>query len=179
MTDMSGFWVILTAGTVFLVFFTWISSIREKRFHGYPRFVAFEGIFILVLLNRNAWFLDPWSFRQLVSWALLLVSLAAVIAGFTALRRYGKPDGRFENTTRLVNRGIYGLIRHPMYASLLFFGAGAFLKGIGLAQAVVLGFTIAVTWLTALMDEKEMKARFGAEYTDYMSKTRRFIPFLI
>ena len=30
----------------------------------------------------------------------------------------------------------------------------------------------------ARLDEREMTARFGAAYADYMKRTKRFIPFL-
>jgi hypothetical protein len=46
---VNGFWLTLAAGTVFLLYATWVVSIREKRRHGYSRFFAFESLFILVL----------------------------------------------------------------------------------------------------------------------------------
>jgi len=32
--------------------------------------------------------------------------------------------------------------------------------------------------ITALIEEREMKARFGADYALYMRTTKRFVPFL-
>jgi Putative protein-S-isoprenylcysteine methyltransferase len=175
---VSGFWIALAAGTVFLLVFSWFSSIRENRLHGYPRFFAFEGVFVLILLNLRSWFRDPFSPRQILSWILMLSSLAAVSAGFLTLRRHGRAEGNFEKTTRIVDRGIYGRIRHPMYASLIFLAAGVFLKDVRAVPAVVLAVVTAAALAAARLDEREMTARFGAAYADYMKRTKRFIPFL-
>ena len=176
---MIGFWITLIAGTVFFLIFTWTSSVREKRFHGYPRFFAFESVFVLVLLNAKTWFRDPLSPRQILSWLFLLASIAAVAAGFGALWKHGKPEGSFENTSRVVDRGIYRFIRHPMYASLLYLGLGAFLKDMRLITGIFLIIVIVASWITAVMEEQEMKTKFGAEYAAYMTKTKRFIPFVL
>jgi len=172
------FWPALAAGTAFLLVFTWVSSIREKRFHGYPRFFAFEGVFALVLLNLKAWFRNPLSPAQVFSWLLLAASVVSVAAGILALRRFGRAEGHFENTTLLVDRGIYSVIRHPMYASLIFFAAGAFLKGVRPVTGALLAVVLVSAWMTARMEEREMTARFGAEYAAYMKRTKRFIPGL-
>jgi protein-S-isoprenylcysteine O-methyltransferase Ste14 len=176
---VTGFWLPFAIGTAFLLYFTWTSSVREKRLHGYPRFFAFESIFVLVLLNGRSWFRDPLSPRQVVSWLMLTASIGVIVAGFGTLRKHGKPEGNFENTTRLVDVGIYKFIRHPMYASLVFLGIGVFLKGVRLITALVLAINLAACWITALMDEREMKARFGDEYAAYMKTTKRFIPFVL
>lgn len=176
---MTRFWIWLIAGTVFLMVFSWVVSIREKRFHGYPRFFAFESVFLLVLLNAHPWFRDPLSPRQILSWLFLLASIMVAAAGVLALKKYGQPRGpNFENTTRLVDQGIYRRIRHPMYASIMFFGIGAFLKGITPVTLVILTVNLAACVLTAVMEEREMKATFGPAYVSYMETTKRFIPFV-
>jgi protein-S-isoprenylcysteine O-methyltransferase Ste14 len=79
----------------------------------------------------------------------------------------------------LVEVGVYRFIRHPMYASVLALGWGAFLKRpsiVGLALALCASGFLAAT---AVVEERENVARFGASYTAYMKGTRRFVPFLI
>jgi protein-S-isoprenylcysteine O-methyltransferase Ste14 len=78
---------------------------------------------------------------------------------------------------RLITRGIYRRIRHPMYAAL-------FLHGIGLALAVpnrVAGpsYLAALAILIAFRigaEERMMLETFGEEYTTYMARTKRFVP---
>lgn len=168
--------VICTLG--FLVF-TWRFSIKAKRPHGIARFFAFECILLLVLLNSMIWFEDPLAWNQIVSWLVLILSLFLAIQGFLLLRLIGKPKGDFENTTRLVTSGLYRYIRHPLYASLLWLGTGVFLKNISLETTTLAIINIIALVITAKLEEKEMLAKFGEEYTAYMKKTKMFIPFVL
>jgi protein-S-isoprenylcysteine O-methyltransferase Ste14 len=45
---------------------------------------------------------------------------------------------------------------------------------------VMLGIILVIAIIfTALMEEKEMIAKFGDQYREYMHETKRFIPFVI
>lgn len=78
---------------------------------------------------------------------------------------------------RLISQGVYRAIRHPMYSALTLYSAG---------QALVIpnwvaGFSngIALAVLLALRlgaEEKMMTEQFGAEYTAYSARTKRFVP---
>jgi protein-S-isoprenylcysteine O-methyltransferase Ste14 len=168
-------WILATA-TIALVAFNWQFSIKARRFHGVFRFFSFESIAILVLLNWRFWFVDPFSWNQIISWIVLVGSLPLAFEGFRLLRIVGKPLGQFENTTKLVTVSVYRYIRHPLYASLILLGTGVFLKSIswtGIALAVLnLGALVA----TARTEEKEMVRTFGMEYEAYMKQTHMFIP---
>ena len=169
-----------------IVLLSW-RPLRDLRSHGFYRFFAFELLSALILLNVPVWFRDPLSARQLVSWFLGAVSIGLAIEGFRLLRAIGRPAPTaaqsanlpFENTTTLVTVGAYRLIRHPLYASLLALVWCAYLKnpfaigGIALAP-VASGFLVA----TAVAEERENLASFGAPYAVYMKHTRRFVPFL-
>jgi len=104
-------------------------SLRNPRSHGFFRCFAFECLLALALLNIGVWFSAPWSPLQIMSWLLLLASAFLALHGFGLLRKIGRPNGSIEATTVLVTSGAYKYIRHPLYASLLSFGCGVFLKG--------------------------------------------------
>jgi protein-S-isoprenylcysteine O-methyltransferase Ste14 len=170
---------ILIPGTLLIMVFSWLLSIRRKRYHGIARFFSFESIFIIVLLNVKIWFREPFSMLQIISWILLISSIYFAIAGFILLKRVGKPDSNFENTSVLVKEGFYKYIRHPLYLSLFMVGTGAMLKDPGFPQLVLGAINLVAVWLTARIEEKEMIARFGGEYEKYMKGTKMFIPFII
>ena len=147
-------------------------SLPAPRCHGFYRFFAFELLLTLVLLNAPNWFRDPFSTSQLASWALLIVSTGLAIVAFRLFFKVGKPAHGasdetnlwFENTTTLIATGVYRRIRHPMYASLMGLGWGAFLKhpgwlGFGLALGAS-GFLVA----TSVTEERENVVRFGVPY---------------
>jgi protein-S-isoprenylcysteine O-methyltransferase Ste14 len=172
-------YIILITGTVFIIVVSWFLSIRYKRYHGIARFFAFESIFVLVLLNLKIWFRNPFSLLQIISWILLILSAYTVVAGFLLLSKKGKPDSNFENTSLLVKSGIYKLIRHPLYLSLLLLGTGIMLKNPEPLQIALGLINLIAVWITARIEEKEMIAKFGEVYKEYIKDTRMFIPFLL
>ncbi|MGA2407228.1 MAG: isoprenylcysteine carboxylmethyltransferase family protein [Bacteroidales bacterium] len=170
---------ILIAGTILIILFSWFLSIKFKRYHGIARFFAFESVFILVLLNYKVWFVNPYSPFQIVSWILLILSAYVVITGYLLLKRKGKPDSNFENTSLLVKSGIYGYIRHPLYLSVFLLGIGVMLKNPQVAQLILGVINLLAVYITAHIEEKEMMAKFGDDYKAYMQETKMFIPFVI
>jgi protein-S-isoprenylcysteine O-methyltransferase Ste14 len=166
------------AGTIFIILFSWFLSIKYKRYHGIARFFAFESVFILVLLNYKAWFNNPFSPIQIVSWILLFLSIYVVLTGYWLLKRKGKPDINFENTSVLVKSGIYAWIRHPLYLSVFLLGTGVMLKNMGSYQIGLGIINIIAIYITARIEEKEMVAKFGNEYKAYMEETKMFIPYI-
>ncbi|HWG59273.1 MAG TPA: isoprenylcysteine carboxylmethyltransferase family protein [Candidatus Acidoferrales bacterium] len=103
---------------------------------------------------------------------------------FTRVRR-DLGDARLVGHTELLgggeiaNRGVYARIRHPRYlASFLA------LVGACLLAATCLMWTIAAIWTVLtfaaiLMEEREMRARFGASYEVYARRVPRFLPSFI
>jgi protein-S-isoprenylcysteine O-methyltransferase Ste14 len=169
----------LVIGTVIIAAFSWYFSLREKRYHGIARFFSFESIFILVMLNWRVWFKDAFSFHQIISWVLLLVAIYPVIAGFLTLHVKGKPeDNHIERTTVLVKSGIYKYIRHPLYCSLFLLGTGVMLKDPGIIQLIFGAVNLLAVYFTARIEEREMTAKFGTQYKEYMNNTKMFIPYL-
>jgi protein-S-isoprenylcysteine O-methyltransferase Ste14 len=171
--------VTLIAGTLIILVFSWFYSVKHGRFHGIPRFFSFESIFVLVLMNLKIWFHDPLALLQVISWILLILSAYFGITGFVLLMRVGKPDTNFENTTVLVQSGLYRYIRHPLYSSLLFLGTGIMLKNPGILQVVLGLVNLASLFITARIEEKEMIRKFEDKYSEYMQRTKMFIPYVL
>jgi protein-S-isoprenylcysteine O-methyltransferase Ste14 len=170
--------LVFIAFSILLVAFSWFVSLREKRYHGIPRFFVFEGLLLLGLLQADAWFIDPLAVRQLISWFLFGASIGYAFFGIFIYLKKGRPGENFENTTRLVTSGLYKYIRHPMYGSLLFLAWGMFLKDISTWSIIAVFLISIAVYLTCKIEEKEMLAKFGAEYQQYMSGTKLFIPYL-
>lgn len=172
---------IITAGigTIIIILFSWFLSIKHKRYHGIARFFAFESIFIMVILNIRVWFHDPFSLNQIISWIFLTLSLYPAIAGYVLLNRIGKPTANFENTSILVKTGLYKYIRHPLYLSVFLLGTGVMMKDPGPLQLLLGTVNLIAICITARMEEKEMIARFGEEYLQYMKETKMFIPYIL
>ena len=162
-------------------------TLFNLRTHGFYRFLSWECILWLFASNYRYWFIDPFSVRQIFSWILLIISAIIVIMGVVQMKRRGRPGRgkkqdslyRFEQTSRLVDTGIFKYIRHPLYSSLLFLTWGILLKQITINLIVISIFSSIFLIITALIDEKECLDYFGEEYRLYMQRTRMFVPFLI
>jgi len=168
--------VVLSAAAVAASMHAW----RTQQTYGYFRFLAFESLAVLVVLNANRWFREPLSLRQILSWTILAGSTALAIHGVCLLRRVGRAQNRvMEDTQTVVQTSVYRYIRHPLYASLLFFGWGVFLKGVD-PPSLVLASTATAFWImTARYEERFNIAHFGAAYTDYMKRTKMFVPLVL
>jgi protein-S-isoprenylcysteine O-methyltransferase Ste14 len=161
-------------------------SIVKIGSHGFFRFLAWEAMLGLILLNAKTWFTDPFRPGQIVSWIFLSISAVLALMGYFRLRGAGRPGKSrtepelvgFEKTTRLVDTGVYGVIRHPMYASLVCLAAGIFFKRASLPAAGLTLVSAACLALAAIVEEKECADHFGEEYRKYMKRTKRFIPFV-
>ena len=178
--------VILAVVTATLSFIS-RSSLTRLHSHGFYRFIAWELILFLFLININFWFNQPFSFFQVISWLLLLLSLVPLTMGLILLHKMGKPGSSrqsdqallsFEKTSHLVKVGIFRYIRHPLYASLLLLSWGIFFKQISWLSVILTLLASLCLFLTALAEEKEMLQFFGNEYLSYMKETKRFIPFI-
>jgi protein-S-isoprenylcysteine O-methyltransferase Ste14 len=163
----------LLFSTVLLVF-----TLRRSHAHRGYRFVAFECILALIFLQADVWFSMPLRIAQIISWAALAGSLLLALHGFRILSTIGAPEQDIENTTTLVTTGAYRYIRHPLYASLLLFGIGAFLKQISLLSGFLTLTLFSAVYMTARIEERSNQDRFGEDYDDYMKRSKMFIPFL-
>jgi len=171
--------------TIGLLRLSW-RSLRDRRSHSFYRFFAFQSIVALILVNLDEWFYRPLSLRQLVSWLLVIICVYLFIHGVLLLRRVGKPDRNrddpsligIEKTTRLVTEGIYRYIRHPIYSAGLFGAWGVFLKNPSLPAAGLSLLTGVFLIRTARQEEAENIRFFGEAYSDYMKRTKMFVPYL-
>jgi protein-S-isoprenylcysteine O-methyltransferase Ste14 len=179
-----------TAFTVITGILVYISraSLRDRHSHGFHRFFAWEAIVGLFLLNVGHWFEDPFAWYQLAAWILLFTCIVPAVWGTMLLRQRGKPVAAreaapsllaFEKTSVLVTTGIYRYVRHPLYSSLLLLAWGIFFKLPSFAGGVLAAIATGFLVLTARTDEAECIRFFGPEYETYMTRTRRFIPFVL
>lgn len=176
--------IVFVAASAAVVYLSRTSLLRFRT-HGFYRFFAWEAILILILINAEYWFYKPFTLPHVLSWPLLCVSLLLVVHGFQLLHRVGKPDRnredpsliQVEKTTVLVTEGVYRYIRHPLYSSLLFLTWGVFFKSPSWSGAVLAVAATAFLTATAKTEESENLKYFGSAYTEYMSRTKMFVPF--
>jgi protein-S-isoprenylcysteine O-methyltransferase Ste14 len=120
---------------------------------------------------------EPRTGLRVAGGVLLLLAAAVGLAGLAAQGRRLTPFPKPRPETRLIQNGIYRLVRHPLYACNLgaFFG-WALWRDSAPAGAVALGSTLFFA-LKARREEVWLRARFP-EYGEYAKRVKRFVPFV-
>jgi protein-S-isoprenylcysteine O-methyltransferase Ste14 len=79
---------------------------------------------------------------------------------------------------RLLREGIYGRVRHPRYAAFLIgcVGIALIVNYVGVYVMSVLLFP--ALHVVAIIEERELRARFGADYEAYSAEVPRLVPRL-
>jgi protein-S-isoprenylcysteine O-methyltransferase Ste14 len=185
MTSQGVFFGLLFLGTAGLVFVS-RKALRDPHSHGFYRFFAWELLLVLLLRNIPGWFQHLLAWYQLVSWALLIVSLGLVGLGVRLLRQVGRQNAQrdpnllgMEKTAHLVTVGLFRYIRHPLYSSLLFLAWGIFFKSPGWIDAMLALACTAFLVITARREEAENLRFFGSQYRAYMRESKMFIPYIV
>lgn len=173
-------------GLLVLTAISW-RTLKHRKNHGFTRWLAWVGIWALIVLNAKVWVVQEPNFLQQISTWLLGFSATIAAIGFLQLKLQGeaKQSQRedqhlyaFERTSVLVTKGIYAWVRHPMYLSLILLAWGAAIKDLywlTLLLALAVSFCL---YLTSKHDEQECLEYFGTAYKNYMQKTKCFIPLL-
>ncbi|MBN1143323.1 MAG: isoprenylcysteine carboxylmethyltransferase family protein [Bacteroidales bacterium] len=181
----------MTSLFVFLVLSVIVTAISWRtlfntRSHGFYRFISWECIALLFAFNYRYWFDAPFTPAHLISWILLFVCAYVVIAGYLELKKGGKASTTreedhlytFEKTTELVDTGIYSYIRHPLYASLIYLTWGIYFKNASFFLFLVAAVSTVFLYITSRYDEKECTRYFGEQYSEYMKRSKMFVPFV-
>lgn len=143
-----------------------------------PPAVYATGIVAGIVLQRLA----PVRLGLSVAVRLALAALPAVAATLlvgSAVKRFratGQDEKPWTPTPSVISSGSYARTRNPMYVSLTLLQVAA---GIALGNLWILALAPASmggVWLVAIRHEEAyLERKFGAEYTDYKQRVRRWL----
>jgi len=106
-------------------------------------------------------------------------SFAVFVHNWThiALGANWSPTLEIKKNQKLITKGPYKYVRHPMYTSTLFWAVfqGLFLSNWLIIISGLLCFS-AIYFLRVKYEEQLMIEEFGKEYKDYMKRTGRIFP---
>ena len=107
-------------------------------------------------------------YLQYISIIFFIIGIFLIISSFIALKRIGKPVSGLENTTRMIHRGIFKFLRHPLYLGLSLFTIG-FLFTYQAIALIIIGFVAVILFYLASRVEDSYNVRkFGSVYDEYM-----------
>ena len=76
----------------------------------------------------------------------------------------------------LLTQGIYAKIRHPRYVEVLLGTLSYALVANYLATYALVAVSVPMVYAIVLLEERELRERFGSAYDEYCRRTPRFIP---
>ena len=147
--------------------------------------IAYLGLLVIPALYVLTGF--PASLDRPFIPAIAWLGLVPLIGALWLFRRSHADLGRNWSITLqvrdrhvLVKTGVYRLIRHPMYSSFFLLGLTQMLLLPNWLTGVsgVLGAGVLFTF-RVLREERMMLESFGEQYRDYMTHTKRIVPWII
>lgn len=104
-----------------------------------------------------------------------LIIIFGIALSIYALGALGRSFSIIPQARRLVQRGPYRIVRHPIYLSELISVFGVVLAGLTILKVAMFLLFVAFQVYRAFQEEKLLDSVFP-EYKQYCSKTARFIP---
>lgn len=135
-------------------------------------FAVIDVYHMPTLLTRAAWVSVLGAFVLAAGAGLRIVSIRT-------LDRHFSYEVRVEKDHELVERGVYGVLRHPSYLGIILVCLGAALLLGSLPGALAGGALMSgiVVWRIAT-EERVLRAGLGSAYDEYARRTWRLVPFV-
>ena len=141
-------------------------------------FVAVQVTLLVSLAVTSGAGRDDWPTPAPLRGLAALCTLAGLVVLVAAALQLGRsltatpvPNDRGELTTR----GLYGVVRHPIYSGLLLVVVGLVVRSASWITATIGVATIAFFHVKARWEEQRLAERF-AGYPAYAATTPRFVP---
>jgi protein-S-isoprenylcysteine O-methyltransferase Ste14 len=144
------------------------------------------GQIIFALLFAAVWIADTFFFRY-TTFLNAYVPLAAripaaavllVLSGYLARRGLSIVFGEEREKPGVIRKGVFGVVRHPIYLSEILLYLGLLMLSISLVAAGVWLVAIGFLHCISRYEERQLLARFGEEYEQYMRDVPMWIPWI-
>jgi protein-S-isoprenylcysteine O-methyltransferase Ste14 len=164
----ASFWRRLGAVATYLVVIPVLVSIGAAIYYFRKPLLSihYEVSFSLVIIA--AFFLAMGIYLGILRMRHLTISM---LIGIPEISKEGQPG-------KLLTEGIYSFVRNPRYIEIGFGLAGIALIVNYLAVYVLVILYIPVIYLVVILEERELRKRFGDAYDRYCREVPRFIPRL-
>lgn len=101
-----------------------------------------------------------------------------VLSGYLAKTGLSIVFGEERETPGVIRKGVFNVVRHPIYLSEILLYSGLLVLSISLAAAVVWFIIIGFLHHISHYEEKLLLGRFGEQYEQYMREVPMWIPRL-
>jgi protein-S-isoprenylcysteine O-methyltransferase Ste14 len=136
-------------------------------------YLIFAAAFDLPSVSKHLFF-----HSKFISWVAVLLCLAALMLLFWSLVSFGRSFRigiDTDHADQLVTTGVFAFSRNPIYVAFGLILIGEFLV---FPNWMLLVYVVAGVWLfhrQVLREEAYMREFYGAEYTAYCNRVRRYL----
>ena len=148
--------------------------------------VGDAGQMVLVCLFAATWILDTFFFKYTTflnqyvppGIRISLGVVLLVLSGYLAKTGMSIVFGEKREQPGVIRKGVFNVVRHPIYLSEILLYLGLLMLSISLAAAVVWVIAIGFLHYISRYEERLLLARFGEDYEQYMREVPMWIPRL-
>lgn len=176
-------YIIFAAVEIGILFWV-IGALRNKMRHeiamsvGYFLFISLCFENFGNLLPFQYWELSDIITLKIIGFLLLGISIIIALTAFLTIKFLGKSKKGWESTTQLIEKGIFSLVRHPIYFAAFLASTGAFLIKVSVFSIIIACISDICFFLAAFYEDKWDEEKFGEDYKKYKKRTKLFIPFI-
>ena len=133
-------------------------------------------LILLVLLPKRRSLFAPPDFLDVLGIILMVGGLALVIVSLVSLGAALTPTPVPQESAALRTKGVYSLVRHPVYSGILVAALG-FTLAVGSIRQVMMWVALAVfSYATAFWEDRLLAEKHGVAWFDYADHVSSFIP---
>ena len=142
-----------------------------------PPLIFLTGLFIGGLVS---WFYPlaflPTFFSIVAGVFLILAGIGIIFAAIIKMRRAATNVEPWKPTTAIIDNGVYGISRNPIYLAmtLIYTGVSFAFNSFWFLPPLVI-VLIVMHFGVILREEKYLERKFGADYLNYKNRVRRWI----
>jgi protein-S-isoprenylcysteine O-methyltransferase Ste14 len=172
---LAKFWPYLLCAALWIFLFFWWLLPVARRGLGYEVFACLAvGTYFSMLALMPTLSAVKVPALTYVGWALLVPAAVLTFPSFYFLKRAGKPSSAWEETTAVTARGVYRVIRHPMYFGTALFAVAVALLEQSFAAAGLACAVIVFAYAASRLEERRNIEKFGEGYRAYAGEVPRW-----
>lgn len=147
-----------------------IPVLRERIVYEIYAALGVGTLVTMIVLASMVWHAGDISLLIHVGWVLYIPASIFVLLGFISLKREGKPETGWEQTTVITRGSVFGIVRHPLYlgGAIYAIALAAIIQSVA---SMVLGLVAVLCLRLASREEDQFNVRkFGNAYKEYMTR---------
>ena len=168
-------------------------TVKEKCRLQFPGLFPYYRIIYNLIAIVGLLLLAYWSFQdvnylvQQPSWmktsgifflVLGILMLGVAFASFNVKEFLGLKKEEHHPDTKLVTKGVYRYVRHPLYTGVFLLLPGVFLLRPTLSILLFVFITAIYIEIGSRLEEQKLIKIFGEDYVRYRNSVKRYFPFI-